>query len=290
MVEITAALVKQLRDQTGQAMMDCKQALTQSGGDLEKAVDLLRKKGLAVLEKRGGKETREGRIVGKISPDGKHAALATLSSETDFTAKNEKFHHAAQALIDALLAATHQPPSTEALAQLKTNNGKVLADIINDLISQTGEKITLGEFARYDLDNPGLLFCYVHFNNKIGTLLQLDIPSAAAVADATVKTLANDLAMHITAINPLAISRSEVPSDIIARERDIAADQVKNKPQNIMDKIVDGKLLKWYQQHVLLEQPFVKDDSKTVQQLLEEIGKKFDATINIKRFIRIQIG
>jgi len=290
MVEITAALVKQLRDQTGQAMMDCKIALTQSGGDVEKAVDLLRKKGLAVLEKRGGKETKEGRIVGKISPDGKCAALATLCSETDFTAKNEKFQHTAHALIDALLGAPNQPPSAEALAQLKTNDGKVVADIINDLISQTGEKITLGEFARYDLDTPGILYCYVHFNNKIGTLLQLETTSSAAVAHETVKILANDLAMHVTAINPIAISRNDVPPDIIAREKEIAADQVKNKPENIVAKIVDGKLHKWYQQHVFLEQPFVKDDSKTVLQLLEEIGKQFDTTINVKRFVRIQIG
>ncbi|MBN2212588.1 MAG: translation elongation factor Ts [Sedimentisphaerales bacterium] len=289
MAEITAAVVKELRERTGQAMMDCKKALQETGGDIDKAIDLLRKKGMAVLEKRGGRETKEGQVVSKSSPDGKVSVITMLCSETDFTAKNNDFVAASQALADALLAAASTPADADAFMALPAA-GKTVGDIINNIISKTGEKITVGDFARYELKGPGLLFSYVHFNGKIGTMLQLDADSDTAVKNAATKTMASDLAMHITATSPLAVSRDEVDPQIVAKEREIAAEQVKGKPANIIDKIVDGKINKWFQQIALLEQPFVKDDSKSVGQLVEETAKQAGGRLTIKRFTRLQIG
>jgi elongation factor Ts len=290
MAEITADMVKQLRERTGQAMMDCKKALAETNGDMEKAVDLLRKKGMAVMEKRGSRDTKEGKVVGKVRGDGQAAVLATLCSETDFTSKNSDFVKAAEALANGLLAASAAPATSEAAAELKTDGGKKIGGVVNEIVSKTGEKITVGPFARFDLSGPGLLYCYVHFNGKIGTLVQLEAENDQAAKSDVVKTLASDLAMHVTAVNPVAVSRDQIDPALVAREKDVAAAQVVGKPANMIDKIVEGKLNKWYQQVALLEQPFVKDDSKTVTQLLGEVSKQAGGKISVKRFARVQIG
>ncbi|MBN1436049.1 MAG: translation elongation factor Ts [Sedimentisphaerales bacterium] len=290
MAEITASMVKDLRERTGQPMMDCKKALGETGGDVEKAIELLRKKGMAVMEKRSGRDTKEGRIVSKVSADGKAAALAMLCSETDFTSKSDEFGAVSQALVSALLDTPGVPESVEALGELAAPDGRKCADHVNDILSKTGEKTTIGEFAKYELAGPGMLFCYVHFNNKIGTLVQIDAESQAAADHDVTKELAADLAMHITAVNPEALSRADVDPELVAKEREVAAAQVKNKPAEIVDKIVDGKMNKWFQQSVLLEQPFVKDDKKSVGELIDEISKAAGGKLSLKRFARLQIG
>jgi elongation factor Ts len=289
MTAISAATVKELRDLTGQAMMDCKKALTETDGDIEKAVVLLRKKGMAVMEKRGGRETKEGQVLGKVSDNGKKAAIVMLCSETDFTSKNDDFQSAVKLILDVLLSAGQVPQSEEALLGLEAANGKKVAELINDIVSKTGEKITLGNFAGYELNGSGLLHVYIHFNGKIGTILQLDADKDITGKE-SVATLASDLAMHITAVNPLALSRDDIVPELIAKEKEVAAEQVKGKPANMIEKIVEGKLSKWYQQVALLEQPFVKDDKKTVKELLSEVSKETDTTITLKRFARLQIG
>jgi len=289
MTEISATLVKQLRDRTGQAMMDCKRALGEAHGDVEKAIDILRKKGLTVLEKRGGRETKEGRLVGKVASDGRRAVLTALCSETDFTSKSDEFQRAAELLAQALLAAPQPAADAVAVGQL-TVNGRKIAEVISEIVSKTGENVTLGEFFRFDLDGPGVLYAYVHFNGKVGTLVHLTAGADAIAAHPAVRTLAADLAMQVTATNPLAVSRAELPAALVARERDIAAEQIKGKPADMVEKIVAGKLAKWYQQVVLLEQPFVKDDKQTVQQLLAEAGKQAGGPVGVQRFGRVQIG
>jgi len=290
MTVITAAMVKDLRERTGQPMMDCKKALAQTDGDLEKAIDVLRKQGMAVMAKRSRRETTEGRVVGKVAADGARAVLAMLCSETDFTAKNDEFGAAAEALAEALLNAQTAPETPQALGELDSGNGKKIAEIVNQIVVRTGEKVSIGEFVRFELHGPGLLFCYVHFNAKIGTLVHIGADNADAAQADLVKTLASDLAMHVTAVNPLAVSCRDIPAETLSREREIAAAQVKDKPANIIDKIVDGKMNKWFQQNVLLEQPFVKDDSKTVGQLIDEVGKAAGGQFSVKRFARLQIG
>ncbi len=290
MATISAAMVKTLRERTGQAMMDCKRALVETNGDMEKAVDLLRKKGKAVLDKRSGKETSEGRVVGKVSDNGKKSVLAALCCETDFTANNEAFQQAVQAIADALMAADTTPASQEEVMNLKTADGRTVSEVINDLVSQTGEKITLGEFARYELEGSGLLHCYVHFNNKIATMLQIDSDKDETAAADVTKTLAADLAMHVTAINPVALNKEQVDPELVAREREVAASQVAGKPENLVEKIVDGKINKWFQQIVFLEQPFVKDDSQKVKDVVAQAAKQAGGSLEVKRFVRIQIG
>lgn len=290
MAAISAGLVKQLRDRTSQSMMDCKNALVETEGNIEKAIELLRKKGMAVLEKRGGKETSEGRIVSKITDDGKMAVLLSLCCETDFSAKNEIFQETVQSLADELLAAAEVPGDIEALGNMTGADGKKISEVINDLISRTGEKIEVGNFSRFDLDGPGLLYSYVHFNGKVGTLIQINADSDQAAGSDAVATLASDLAMHITAINPEAVSRDDIDPELVEKERRIAVDQAKGKPENIIDKIVEGKMNKWFGQIALLEQGFVKDDSKTVNELVEEVGKAAGEKLTVKRFTRMQIG
>ncbi len=290
MAQITATMVKQLRDRTGQAMMDCKKALTETNGNIEKAIDLLRKKGMAVLDKRGERETKEGKVVGLLSQNGKVAVLASLCSETDFTSKNELFQKVAKTIAQGLLGASVTPDSAEELGKLKTSDGKKLSDAVNDIVGQTGEKITIGPFTRFDLDGPGLLHCYVHFNGKIGTLVQIDTENEQAASAQATKTFISDLAMHITATNPTAVRAEEIDPELVEREKEIARSQVVGKPENMIEKIVNGKLDKWYKQVVLLQQPFVKDDSKTVSQLADEISKAVGGKLTIKRFYRLQIG
>ena len=290
MADITAAMVKDLRERTGQPMMDCKKALGETGGDVDKAIDLLRKKGMAVMEKRSGRDTKEGRIVSKVSDDGKVSALAMLCSETDFTSKSDEFGVVSQALVASLLNAPGVPESVEALGEVVAEDGRKCSDHVDSIVSKTGEKITIGQFAKYELAGPGLLFCYVHFNNKIGALVQIDAENQAVADNDITKELAADLAMHITAVNPQALSREDVDPELVAKEREVAAAQVKDKPAEFIEKIVDGKMNKWFQQSVLLEQPFVKDDKKSVGELIDEISKAAGGKLILKRFARLQIG
>lgn len=287
---ISAATVKELRDRTGQAMMDCKKALQETDGDMDKAIALLRKKGMAVLEKRTGRETKEGRLVSKSSEDQKKAVFVSLCCETDFTAKSPEFVKTAEIIAETLLQAETPPDSAEGLAGLACEQGRTIGDLINDLLSTTGEKTSLGEFARYDLTGPGVLYCYVHFNNKVGTLIQIDAGAAGAAEHQAVQALASDLAMHVTASKPVAVTSDELDPDLVAREKEVAAAQVQNKPANIIEKIVTGKINKWFADVVLLEQPFVKDDSKQVKELLAEVGKEAGGELSVRRFCRIQLG
>ncbi|MBI9016202.1 MAG: translation elongation factor Ts [Phycisphaerae bacterium] len=290
MASISAATVKQLRDQTGQSMMDCKNALVETEGDIELAIELLRKKGMAVMEKRSSKETKEGRIAAKKSDDGKIAVAASICCETDFTSKNDNFGAAVETATNALLAADSAPADVAAFGALATADGRTVSTVISDLVSQSGEKTELGDFARFELTGPGYIHSYVHFNNKVATMIQIDAENDQAANSEAIKTLGADLAMHVTAINPEGLSRDDVDPALIAKEEEIAREQMAGKPANIIENIVKGKIDKWLSQIVLLEQPFVKDDSKTVSELVEEVGKAAGGKLTVKCFTRIQIG
>jgi len=287
MAEISAAMVMKLRKMSGQGMMDCKRALQDTDGDVEKAMDLLRKKGLATLAKRAGRDTSEGLVVSKISPDSKTAALATLCCETDFVAKSDDFVATAQILADVALAC----PADEGIENvLETSaDGKKFGDIMTELVSKTGEKTQVGDYAKYKLDSPGLISTYVHFNEKVGTMVQFETSDEAIAAGDVLKT-ASDIAMHITATKPLALDKDQIDPETIEREKAIFTEQVKNKPANIIDKIVEGKMKKFFAENCLLQQPFVKDDSKSVEQVLAEAAKQAGGEAKIKRFVRFEVG
>jgi elongation factor Ts len=288
MADISAALVMKLRKMSGQGMMDCKKALQETDGDVEKAMDLLRKKGLATLAKRAGRDTSEGLVVRKTSEDGKTAAMATLCCETDFVAKSDDFVATAKTLADFALAC----PQDEGVENvLETSvDGRTFNDLLTEIVSKTGEKTQVGDYTKYKLDGPGLISTYIHFNEKVGTMLQIDTSNDEIAAGEAVKQAASDIAMHITATKPLALNKEQIDPEMIEREKAIFAEQVKNKPANIIDKIVEGKINKFYAENCLLQQPFVKDDSKSVEQVLNEAAKKAGGQAKIKRFVRFEVG
>jgi len=288
MAEISAAMVMKLRKMSGQGMMDCKKALQDTDGDVEKALDLLRKKGLATLAKRAGRDTSEGLVVSKISPDGKTAVLATLCCETDFVAKSADFVATAKILGDIALAC----PADEGIDNvLETSaDGKKFSDILTELVSKTGEKTQVGDYAKYQLDGPGLISTYIHFNEKVGTMVRIETSDEATAAGEVLKQTASDIAMHITATKPLALDKEQIDPETVEREKAIFTEQVKNKPANIIDKIVEGKMKKFYAENCLLQQPFVKDDSKSVEQVLADAAKQAGGEVKIKRFARFEVG
>jgi elongation factor Ts len=286
MAEISAAMVVKLRKMSGQGMMDCKQALAGANGDFEKAIDILRKKGLATLAKRAERETTEGLVVGKASKDGKVAAMATLCCETDFVTKSDDFAAAAAALGDYALACSADEGVENILGTSVA--GKKFGDIVTEIVSKTGEKIAVGDFAKYKLEGTGLISTYIHFNSKVGTMVQIETSDEKTAVG--MKQTAADIAMHITATKPLSLDKSGVSAETIEREKAIFAEQIKNKPANIIDKIVEGKMKKFFAESCLIEQQFVKDDSKTVAQVLDEAAKQSGGTAKIKRFVRFEIG
>ena len=284
--EISAASVMKLRKMSGQGMMDCKKAIAEAKGDLDEAMAILRKKGLATLAKRAERDTKEGKIICQASGDGKIVAMAALGCETDFVANSEDFKAAAAVLGDYALACAADSGADNLMDTFL--NGKKFSQIITDTVSKTGEKMQVCDYARYARGGDGLIGTYIHFNNKVGTMLEVET-SNAAVAEA-LKTVVSEIAMHIAAIKPMALDRTGIDPALIAKEREIAADQVKNKPANIIEKIVDGKINKFLSDICLLEQPFVKDDSKSVKQALDDAAKKAGGQAKIKRFVRFEIG
>ena len=286
MAEITAGLVMKLRKMSGQGMMDCKKALQETAGDMDEAMALLRKKGLATLEKRAGRETSEGRVVCRRSDDGKVAALATLCCETDFVSKSDDFVATADILAQCTLLADADE-GADALMET-AYDGRKFSEHLTDAVSKTGEKTEVGDFARYKLNASGVIGSYVHFNNKLGVMVQIE--TSADEVSCALAQVATDIAMHITAINPAGVDRDSIDPEVIEKERAIAADQVKNKPANIIDKIIEGKLGKFFKDNCLVDQPFVKDDTKTVAQALAEAAKAAGGQAKIKRFIRMEIG
>jgi len=288
MAEVSASLVVKLRKMSGQGMMDCKNALAEAQGDIDKAMAILRKKGLATLAKRAERETSEGIVVSKTSPDGRTAAIATLCCETDFVTRSDDFINAAKLLENYTLAC---PADKDAENILQTSvNGKKFSDILTETVSKTGEKIQVGDFARYKLDGPGLIGIYIHFNQKVGTMVQFETSDDNTARADVLKQTAADIAMHITAAKPLALDKDGISPDVIKQEKEIAAAQIKDKPANIVDKIVEGKLKKFFAESCLLEQPFVKDDTRSVAEVVVQAGKQAGGTAKIKRFARFEVG
>ncbi len=288
MVEIPASMVVKLRKITGQGMMDCKSALQEADGDIDKAVQILRKKGLATLAKRAERQTSQGLVVGKSSADGKTSAMATLCCETDFVARSDDFVAAAKLLADFALAC----PADEGTGNiLETNlDGRKFSDIVTETASKTGEKIEVGDYAKFTLAGPGLISTYIHFNGKVGTMVEIETSDTNVAATDVFKRTANDIAMHITATKPMALDKESLKPEVIEQEKAVYREQIKDKPANMIEKIIEGKMRKFYAENCLLDQLFVKDDSKTVAQVLADASKQAGGTAKIKRFVRFDVG
>jgi len=284
--EISAAAVKALRDQTGAGMMDCKKALADAAGDTAKAGELLRERGLAKAVKREGRETTEGAI--SIALQGATGALVELACETDFVAKTDDFQKLASSLAEAA-AADAALGTPAALAEAKIG-GELAREKIGAAIGKLGENIVLRRVARLAVPGDGLVAGYVHAGGKLGVLVGL-----ATAADKTqAAALGRDLAMHVAAADPspVAIDRSGVPKDLVEKERQIFRAQAEQsgKPANVLDRIVEGRIGKYYGEVCLLEQPFVKDPDRSIGKLLEEAGKQLGKPVTVTGFVRFKLG
>jgi elongation factor Ts len=285
-LEITAELVKTLRAKTDAGMMDCKKALKETGGDLEAAVAYLRQKGLAVASKRADRTTSEGAIWAAISPDHKSGTLMEVNCETDFVAKTPAFMDLGTKLTEHLATVALETVE-ELLTQPCPHDPKLtVTDYLNETIAKTGESIRIRHFTRYQGD---LVVAYIHHGGKIGVMLELsgsgDAPEAVAAA--------KDLAMQVAATSPVAVGREEISPELIAKEKAIYEAQAKDsgKPEKIIEKMVVGRLEKFYKEVCLVEQPFVKNQDLTVTQFLKEVGAKLGGKdLKVKRFTRYQVG
>jgi elongation factor Ts len=281
MSKITAEMIKELRERTGVGMGKCKEALEEAAGDMEKAIDILRKAGMAAAVKKGGRETNEG-LIG-IGESKKAISLVEVNSETDFVAQNEKFkgflHEVAQIAADGALS------TLDALIHHKsTSDPTITVDQLRSLLIQTlGENIQIKRLQTL-LKTPDLsIGLYSHMGGKIVTAVELTGAAGQEI-------LARDIAMHIAAESPDYVEPSQVPADVKEREIEIAKSQLKGKPEAIMDKIVGGKLEAFYAQVCLLSQKYVKDGSVTISQLLEKESKTLGKKLGIKAFTRWQLG
>uniref|UniRef100_UPI004049CEB0 translation elongation factor Ts n=1 Tax=Daejeonella sp. TaxID=2805397 RepID=UPI004049CEB0 len=275
-VQITAADVNKLRQQTGAGMMDCKKALTEANGDFEAAIDNLRKKGAKVAASRQDRESNEGVVIAKTTADGKRGVVVEFNCETDFVAKNADFVAFANSIAD--LAIEKNPASLEQLIELQLN-GEKLADTIISQIGKIGEKVGVSKFETVTGEK---VIAYIHGNYRLGVLVALTSNPASA------DEVGKDVAMQIAAMNPVAIDKGDVDSRTIERELEIAKDVIRaeGKPEEMVEKIAAGKLNKFYKDSTLLNQEFVKDSSKTVAQFLNDVEKG----LTVSAFKRVQLG
>ncbi len=274
---ITAAQVNELRNLTGAGLMDCKKALTEANGDVQAAIDFLRKKGAKVAELRAGRAAAEGVVVAKTSSDSKTGVVVYLSCETDFVAKNEDFVKFANSIAD--LALQKSPATLEALLDLDLNGSSVKAQV-QEKVSAIGELINV---SAYETVSGESVVAYNHMGNKIGVLVALSKPLSDNVT-----TVGKDVAMQIAAMNPVAVDASGVPAEAVEREKAIAKEKAvaAGKPANILDKIADGAANTYIKENSLLTQPFVKDGSKTVQQILASA----ENGLTVTSFRRVERG
>ncbi len=276
-VQITAQDINKLRQATGAGMMDCRKALTETDGDFEGAIDWLRKHGQKVAAKRSDREAKEGVVIAKTSDDEKTGFIVTISCETDFVSKNVDFVAFAQTIADAAVA--NNVKSAEELNEVSVNGSKV-SDLINDKLAAIGEKIAVSRFER--LEAP-YVASYIHGAYRMGVLVGLNKVAVEA---------GKDIAMQIAAMNPVAVDAASVPADTIAREKDIVMDQIKQdpkmagKPQEMLDKIAQGKLNAFFKESTLTAQVFVKDNNQTVGDYL----KSFDSDLKVTEFKRVAVG
>ena len=268
-MSVTASQVYELRNLTGAGLMDCKKALTESGGDVQKAIDYLRKKGAKVAELRAGRAASEGVVIAKTTPDNKRGVAVNLSCETDFVAKNEDFRALAESIAD--LALNNNITSLEDLLAANLN-GATVKDQIQEKVSAIGELINISAFETLTGES---LVAYNHMGNKIGVLVALNQPLTDAIVAA-----GKDVAMQVAAMNPAAVDASGVPTELLEREKAIAREKAvaQGKPENILDKIAEGAANTFIKENTLLTQPFVKDGSKTVVQFLGGVSSGLTVT------------
>jgi len=277
MVEISAALVKELREETNVGMMECKRALVEAGGDKEKAVRILRERGLAVAGKKASRTAKDGQVAADITDGGRTGVMVEVNCETDFVARNAIFQDFMKKVV-------------EKARTVEGDLATAMKDEVTAKIQEIGENIIVRRHVRYQVQGNGIVASYIHLGGKVGVLLEVGCEKPETVQKDLFKEVVKDVTLHIAACNPQYLNRTEVPEKVLASEKEIYAKQVQGKPANIIEKIVLGKLDKFFQQICLLEQGFVKDPDQTVTELLATKGKELEDTLAIRRFTRYQVG
>lgn len=291
---ISIEMIKQLREETGAGVLDAKKALESTGGDFEQAVSLLREKGLAKAAKRADRETTEGRVVAR-SRDGRVGLLVEVNCETDFVGNNEGFVGFSEGIADHFLALAQEGQSLDQVMALPfhSDDGASPQELLQHQITSTGENMAVRRFARFELGNdPGTVEVYSHPGNRVAVMVQVETDTLARSDSEAFLSLVHDLALHIAASSPRFVSRDQIPADELAAEMEAYRSQAvgEGKPAAIVDRIVEGRLNKYYQMTVLVEQPFVKDDEITVGDLVERHVAAWGERVEIRRFARYELG
>jgi elongation factor Ts len=307
MAEISAKLVKQLRDKTGAGMMECKRALEESGGDMEKAEVILRKRGLAGAVKKEGRSTKQGLIASHIAANGKSGVLVEVNCESDFVARTEDFQTLAADIAAHIAETKPKVVRVEEVTEAERANFKAhealyeqkfakdqnttVAELVKTKVAKLGENINVSRFAVYDVNGTGVVGSYVHTGSQIGVLLEVHAPQPATGKN-DFKTLVHDIAMQITAAHPQCVSRENVPADLLHKEREIQRDRARGegKPEKMLDKIVEGRMSKFYEEICLLDQPFIRENTVTVGELIKTAAGKLGGDIHVARFVRYKVG
>ena len=283
---ITAQSVKELREKTGAGMMDCKKALTEAQGDMEKAIEILREKGLAAAAKKAGRVAAEGIVKTYISEDSKSAGIVELNCETDFVAANEEFVNFATRLAE--MASVTSAKSVEEFVAEKFDAENTVSEALTALIAKLGENMTVRRFDKFNVAN-GVVESYIHGGGRIGVVVELNCDADNA---AVLKEVAKDVCMQVAAANPSFLSREDVDTEALEKEKEIYRVQALNegKPENIVEKMVMGRIQKYYKEVCLLDQAWVKDGDKSISKYLQEKSKEVGSPITINKFVRFERG
>jgi elongation factor Ts len=284
---ITAQMVKELRERTGAGMMECKKALSETNGDLEKAIETLRERGLAAAAKKAGRVASEGLVETFVSEDKKSGAIIEVNCETDFVAANEEFSSLSKNLAKQASATTAKTVEEFVEEKYIADNNLSVKDALTALIAKLGENMTVRRFQRFSIDK-GVVHSYIHGGGRIGVLVEVACEKESDV----VLTVAKDIAMQAAAANPLFLSREQVDSETLAKEREIYKVQAMNegKPENIAEKMVEGRIQKYYKENCLLEQLWIRNGDYTITKYLQEKSKEVGAPITVTRFVRFEKG
>jgi elongation factor Ts len=308
MAEISAQLVKQLREKTGAGMMECKKALVEANGDMDEAEIILRKRGITNAGKKESRTTKQGLIAAFIGDEGKSGVLVEINCESDFVARTEDFQtlaadiaaHIAESkpkavrLEDVTEAERANFKAHEALYEQKftKDQNTTVGELVKTKIAKLGENINISRFVLYEVSGAGSVGHYIHTGSQIGVLLEAKTNSAQTAANPDFKRLLHDIAMQVAAANPQFVSRENVSAHILDKERDIQKERARGegKPEKMLDKIVEGRLSKFYEEICLLEQPFIRENTQSVAELIRNTASKVGDSITVSRFVRFKVG
>ncbi len=283
---ITAKSVKELREMTGAGMMDCKKALVETEGNIEKAVEFLREKGLAAAAKKAGRVAAEGIVKTFVSADKKTAAMVEVNCETDFVAANEEFVSFATKVAE--MAANTSATTVEELVAEKFDGESTVTEALTALIAKLGENMTVRRFVKFNIENGAIASCYIHGGGRIGVMVEVACDTESEILE----EVAREVCMQVAAANPLFLSKEEVDSESLEKEKEIYRVQALNegKPENIVEKMVMGRIQKYYKEVCLLDQAWVKDGDKSISKFLEEKSKEVGSPITVTRYARFERG